>query len=62
MKNMSTIFNHNSLNFVTLASFSWECALKITKIKLELPTYVNMILDYKNVITGGITRAICHYA
>ena len=28
----------NPLNFVTLTSYSWECALKITGTKLELLT------------------------
>ena len=50
---MSGKFILNLLNFVTLASFSWECPLKIN---------VNMILNSKNCISGGITRPICHYA
>ena len=53
MKNVSGKFILNLLNFVTLASFSWECSLKIN---------VNMILNSKNCISGGITRPICHYA
>ena len=31
-------------------SFSWECTLKITKTELELPTDVEMILNYENAI------------
>ena len=61
MKNMSSKFGLNPVNFLTLASFSWECTLKITKIELELLTDVDMILAYKKVISRGITRAICHY-
>ena len=37
--------------------FSWKCTLKITKIEPELLTDVDMILDYKKTIRGGITRA-----
>ena len=44
-----------------LASFSWECTLKITKFKVELLTNVDMILHYENAIKGWITRAIYHY-
>ena len=53
IKNMSGKSILSLLNFVTLASFSWECPLKIN---------VNMILNSKNCISGGITRPICHYA
>ena len=35
-----------------LASFSWECTLKITKFKVELLTNVDMILHYENAIQG----------
>lgn len=62
MAKMSTKFIPNFLNFVTLALFLWECARKITEIKLELLTDVNMTLDYENRIREGIMRAICHYA
>ena len=41
--------------------FSWECALKMTKIELESPTDVDTILDYENGIRGGITRVMWHY-
>ena len=34
---------------------------EITKIKPELLTDVDMILDYKNDIRRGIARVICHY-
>ena len=44
MKNMSTKFNFNHLNFVMLA---WKCALEISEIEFELIIDVNMIFDYK---------------
>lgn len=37
-KNTREKFNLNPLNFVTLALFSWECTLKITKTELKLLT------------------------
>lgn len=42
---------------LTLALYSWECALKITGIELKLLTDVYIINDYKNCISEGITRA-----
>lgn len=61
MKKLSPNFNLNSLNFVTFDSLLWECALKVTKIELELLRNVNMILDYENSITGRIKTAVFHY-
>ena len=61
VKNMRAKFNLNPLNFITLASFSWKCAVILSKKELELLTDVNLILDYKNGPRGGITRAISHY-
>ena len=58
---MSAKFNLNSVTFVTPASFSWECTLKITKIELELLADGDMIFDYGNSIRGEISGAICHY-
>ena len=52
---------NNALKFVTLASFSWDCTPKITKMDLKILTDVNMILEYKISVGGGITRAIFHY-
>ena len=61
MKKLSPNFNLNSLNFVTFDSLLWECALKVTKIELDLLRNVNMILDYENSITGRIKTAVFHY-
>ena len=61
IKNVSVKFNLNPLNFVTLASLSWECTSKLNKTELELLTDVDIMLDYKNSIRGVIARAICHY-
>ena len=55
---MSTKLILNYLNIVTFASFLWDCTLKITKIEPKLLTDVDMILDYRKAIRGGITRAL----
>ena len=58
IKKMSANLYPNPLKFVTRAFLSWEYALKIIKIELELLTDVDMILE------NGIMRAIkatCHY-
>ena len=51
-----------NLFILILASLSWKPTLKITKIKLELLTDVNIILFYEKGIGGEITRVIYHYA
>ena len=33
---------------------------KITEIELKIPTIINMLLDNKNGIRGGITRVVHH--
>lgn len=52
-----TIYGKVYVMPLTLALYSWECALKITGIELKLLTDVYIINDYKNCISGGITRA-----
>ena len=54
-------YGFDSLSFVTLPLYLWECALKITGIELELLTDINMFFDYKNRIRGGISRVIRHF-
>ena len=46
------------INFVILASFSWEYTLKITKTEFKQLTNVNTILDYENGIREGITKLL----
>lgn len=41
MENISSKFCLDPVNFVTLASFLWECAVKVTKMELE---FVNSCL------------------
>ena len=50
MKKMSGKFDSSPSKFGTRASFSWDCALKITKTELELLTNDDMILVTKTVL------------
>ena len=48
--NMHEIFKIDPLFFVKLLSLSWKAAIRTTRIELELPTDVNMILFMKQVL------------
>ncbi|XP_050293541.1 uncharacterized protein LOC126734075 [Anthonomus grandis grandis] len=48
--------------FVSLPSFSWAAALKMTKIQLKLLTDIDQILFIEKGIRGGITQVIHRYA
>jgi len=39
----------------TVPGFAWNCALKMSKIELELLTDPNMFLFFENSIRGGIS-------
>ncbi|XP_045162758.2 uncharacterized protein LOC123527404 [Mercenaria mercenaria] len=42
------------LRYFTLASFSWDCALRYAEVKLELQTSIEAHLMIENAIRGGI--------
>ena len=44
--------------FVSAPNLSWEACLKITKVKLELLTDIDMLLMFEKGIKGGISQAI----
>ena len=48
--------------FVSAPRLSWEACLKLTKVKLELLTDLDMFLMYEEGIRGGISQAIHKYA
>ena len=48
--------------FVSAPGLSWEACLKLTKVKLELLTDLDMFLMYEEGIRGGISQAIHKYA
>ena len=50
------------MQFFTAPGLTWETAFKKTKIKLDLLTYIDMLLLVKKGISGGTCHAIPRYA
>ena len=48
--------------FVSLPGFAWYACLKITEIKLELITDINMLLMIESGMRGGVCHVVCSYA
>ena len=48
--------------FVSLPGFAWHTCLKITGVKLELITDINMLLMIENRMRGGVCNVIRSYA
>ena len=48
--------------FVSAPGLSWEACLKLTKVKLELLTDIDMLLMFEKGTRGGISQAILKYA
>ena len=48
-------------NFLSAAGLAWQACLKMTKVKLESLTDLNMLLMVEERIQGGICQAIHHY-
>ena len=60
-----TCLEHYQLDpahFYTAPGLAWIAALKLTKIKLELLTDLDMFLMFEKGIRGGITQAVHRYA
>ena len=51
-------FKLDPLNYITLASFAWDCVLKFTKVELDLLYDMNMYLFYEDGKRGGYSN--CH--
>ena len=49
-------------HFLTAPGLSWQAALKMTGVKLELMTDLDMLLMFEQGIRGGITQAVHRYA
>ena len=47
--------------FVSAAGLAWQACLKMTKVKLELLTDIDMMLMFESGIRGGISQAIHKY-
>src|SRR5690606_18620531 len=55
----SVLYSHFQLDlfqFISLPHFSWNAALKLTKVKLDLVTDPDMYLFIENSIRGGICQ------
>ena len=47
--------------FVSTPGLALEAMLKITKVKIELLTDIDMVLMVENAITGGLTQVVRKY-
>ena len=48
--------------FVSLPGFAWYACLKITEVKLELITDINMLLMIESGMCGGVCHVVHSYA
>ena len=53
---MFKIYDLDPVKFLATPGLAWQAALKKTEVKLELLTYVDMLLMVEKGIRGGI----CH--
>ena len=51
------ICEHHPLKFISALQLAWQAALKITKVKLDLLTHIDVLL----IVEKGINGGICHY-
>ena len=51
-------FSLDPLNYITLASYAWDCVLKFTKVELELLSDMDMYNFFEQGIRGGYSN--CH--
>ena len=55
-------FEIDPSHYVTLPAFGWDAMLKMTKVKLDLLTDVNMYNFFTNGVRGGISTINHRYA
>lgn len=55
------LYNLDPANYYTAPSLSFDAMLKFTKVKLELPTDVDMLLFVERGIRGGISQCSKRY-
>ena len=48
----------DSAKFLSAPELAWQAALKKTKVKLDLSTYINMLVMVEKDIRGGICHSI----
>ena len=56
------IYRLDPAYFVSVPGLAWQACLKMTKVKLELLTDIDMLLMFEDGIRGGISQAIHKYA
>ena len=56
------IYKFNPAKFLSALGLAWQAALKKTKVKLALLTYIDMLLMVEKGIRGGIYHSIYQYA
>ena len=56
------IYELDPAHFLSASGLAWEACLKKTKIRLELLTYIDMLLMVEKGIRGGMCHAIHRYA
>ena len=56
------IYELDPTYFLSAPGLAWQVCLEKTKVKLELLTYIDMLLIVEKEIRGGICHAIHRYA
>ena len=56
------IYHLDPVKFLSAPGLAWEAALKMTEVKLELLTDIDMLLMVEKGIRGGICHTIHQYA
>ena len=52
------IYELDPAYFVSLPGFTWYACMKITRVKLELITDINMLLMIESRMRGGVCHVI----
>ena len=56
------IYGLDTADFLSVSGLTQQVVLKNTKVKLDLSTYINILLMVKKGVRGGISLAIYEYA
>ena len=52
------IYKLDAAKFLSAPGLTWQAALEKTKVKLDLLTYIDMVLTVEKNIRGGICHSI----
>ena len=52
------IYKLDAAKFLSAPGLAWQAALEKTKVKLDLLTYIDMVLTVEKNIRGGICHSI----